>query len=87
MLALYENNVAYVDAHLRLFIEALEKRGKLHESLFLVAADHGEEFFEYGRVFHGWEINPAVMRVPLYVHYPAGIAPQEQGAVSDLFVN
>ena len=27
------------------------------------------------------------MRVPLYVHYPAGIAPQEPEAVSDLFVN
>jgi hypothetical protein len=87
MLALYENNVAYLDTNLGLFIDALDKRGKLQNTLFLVAADHGEEFFEYGRVFHGWEINPAVMWVPLCVHYPQGIAPQEPGTVSDLFVN
>ena len=86
-LALYENNVVHTDTHLRLFIEALDKRGTLQNALLLVAADHGEEFFEYGRVYHGWEINPVVMRVPLYVHYPVGIAPQEQGAASDLFVN
>jgi len=45
-LALYENNVAHTDAHLRLFLDALDKRGKLQDSLLLVAADHGEEFFE-----------------------------------------
>ena len=86
-LALYENNVTYTDTNLRLFLDALDKRGKLQDALLLVAADHGEEFFEYGRVYHGWEINPAVMRVPLYVHYPAAIAPQEQGGASNLFVN
>jgi hypothetical protein len=47
-LALYENNVAYLDANLRLFLEALDKRGKLQDSLLLAAADHGEEFFEQG---------------------------------------
>ena len=86
-IALYENNTAYLDAHLRLFVDALDKRGKLQDSLLLVTADHGEEFFEYGRVYHGWEINPSVMRVPLYVHYPAGMAPPEQGGSSGLLVN
>jgi hypothetical protein len=42
----------------------------LEQSLIIVTADHGEEFFDLGGLYHGWHINPPVMHVPLFVHYP-----------------
>jgi hypothetical protein len=70
MLALYENNVAYFDQQLRIFLSALASRHLLDSSVVLLMADHGEELFEYGGLYHGWQINPEIMRVPLYLHLP-----------------
>lgn len=70
MRALYEQNVAYFDEQLLRFLKGLQARGLLDNSMVVVCADHGEEMFEQGGVYHGWQINPWVMHVPLLVHYP-----------------
>jgi len=71
MRGLYEQNVAYFDAQLLAFLRGLEQRGLMANSTIVVTADHGEELFELGGVYHGWQINPWVMHVPLFIHYPA----------------
>jgi hypothetical protein len=68
--ALYEHNAHYFDQQLLMFLKGLEERGLLEASLVIVTADHGEEFFDLGGLYHGWHINPPVMHVPLFVHYP-----------------
>lgn len=72
MRALYEQNAAYFDLHLEGFLQGLEQRGILRDSLVVITGDHGEEVFDLGGLYHGWQINPWVMQVPLYVHYPEG---------------
>ena len=69
MRALYEQNVKYFDLQLLAFLKGLQQRGQLENSTIVVTADHGEELFEMGGVYHGWQINPWVMHVPLFVHY------------------
>jgi hypothetical protein len=71
MRALYDHNARFFDQQLLLFLEGLEERGLLKQSLVIVTADHGEEFLDLGGLYHGWHINPAVMHVPLFVHFPA----------------
>jgi hypothetical protein len=70
--ALYEQNARYFDQQLLTFLKGLAERGLLEQSLVIVTADHGEEFFDLGGLYHGWHINPTVMHVPLFVHYPLG---------------
>lgn len=70
MQALYEHNARYFDQQLLTFLKGLKERGLLEQSLVIVTADHGEEFFDLGGLYHGWHINPTVMHVPLFVHYP-----------------
>src|SRR5262249_44869291 len=68
--ALYEHNAHYFDQQLLTFLKGLADRGLLEQSLVIVTADHGEEFFDLGGLYHGWHINPPVMHVPLFVHFP-----------------
>ena len=69
---LYEQNVAYFDRALKSFITELHSRDLWEDSLFILTSDHGEEMFEYGGVYHGWQINPEVMHIPLLIHFPKG---------------
>jgi hypothetical protein len=72
MKTLYEHNAAHLDRHLQRWLEGLDARGLLDDALVVITSDHGEEVFDYGGLYHGWQINPAIAAVPLLVHYPAG---------------
>jgi Sulfatase len=52
------------------FLRGLKQRGLMDNSLIVICADHGEELYDMGGVYHGWQINPWVMHVPLFIHYP-----------------
>jgi hypothetical protein len=67
---LYEHNARYFDQQLLSFLKGLADRGLLEQSLVILTADHGEEFFDFGGLYHGWHLNPPVMHVPLFVHFP-----------------
>ena len=71
MIALYDGEIAWTDRHVGLLIERLEEHGLLDETIVVVTADHGEEFFEHGRFGHRKELYDESVRVPLVVRYPA----------------
>ncbi len=68
--ALYNGEVAAIDAELGLLLEALEQRGVLHEALVIVTADHGEELLEHGTFGHGSNLFNESVRVPLIMAGP-----------------
>lgn len=68
--ALYDNEVDFSDRHLALFLEFLEKRGQLDDTMIVVTSDHGDEFWEHGDVGHGHSLYEELVHVPLIVRYP-----------------
>ena len=68
---LYEQALAYLDEQISRFIDELRRRGIWEETLFILTADHGEEFFDHGRWGHV-EINlhDEILRIPLILHAP-----------------
>ena len=68
--ALYDAEVATLDAELRTLFAALNKNGFLEHSIVAVAADHGEEFREHGMLLHGVTLFEAGVRVPLLLLGP-----------------
>jgi arylsulfatase A-like enzyme len=46
----------------------------MQNTLLVVTADHGEEFFEHGRKGHNKSLFEEVLRVPLIVHWPGRVA-------------
>jgi arylsulfatase A-like enzyme len=69
---LYDAAVADADAHLGRTIDVLKAAGLWERSLFILLADHGEEFGEHGNWLHGQAVYEEQLRVPLLVHFPRG---------------
>ena len=68
--ALYDAEVATLDAELRMLFDALDANGFLEHSIVVVAADHGEEFREHGMLLHGITLFEPGVRVPLLLLGP-----------------
>ena len=89
--ALYRAEIAWTDDAIGKLLARLEERGKLDNTLIIVTADHGEEFFEHGNRGHRRTLYDEVLRVPLLIVPPRGSSAaidarrDEQVSLSDLF--
>ncbi|HEY2809994.1 MAG TPA: sulfatase-like hydrolase/transferase [Rhabdochlamydiaceae bacterium] len=62
----YRNSLFYVDSLFGRFIDTLNAYEGKQEAVVVVTADHGEEFYEEGHLFHASGLSHAQMHVPLY---------------------
>jgi arylsulfatase len=67
LIDLYDGEIAYVDEHIRQFVEGLQERDLWDETLVLVSADHGDAFGEHGYYEHPRYLHEELARVPLLV--------------------
>jgi hypothetical protein len=65
----YRNSISYVDTLFASFFQNLKERGLYEDAINAVTADHGEEFFEDGAMFHGMHLNEYQTSVPLYYKF------------------
>jgi choline-sulfatase len=70
VIAIYDSTVSYNDQQLGRVLKALKDRGVRDETMVIITADHGEEFWEYGRIGHGHSAHQELVGVPLIIHYP-----------------
>lgn len=83
---LYAEAVRYTDAQIGRLLDILEQSGRLADTVIILVADHGEEFFERRHWGH-FEVNlfDEILRVPLIMYgagLPAGCV--ERGQVRTL---
>lgn len=67
----YDASIAFVDHQLGLLFAELERREKLDNTIVIVTADHGEEFYEHKLMRHGNSVYRPSVNVPLIIRYPA----------------
>ena len=72
--ALYENEIAFNDHHFGELIKTLKEEGIYDETLIIVSADHGDEFWEHGSCGHGHSLYQELISVPLMIRWP-GVFP------------
>lgn len=72
---LYDGEILRVDQAVGRLLEALDARGLTDSTVVVLTSDHGEEFGEHGREFHGKQLYEESIRVPLIIRAP-GIAPR-----------
>jgi arylsulfatase A-like enzyme len=88
LIALYDGEIAFTDENLGRILAELDRRGRLHDALVVVTADHGEEFFEHGGKGHQRSLFDEVVRVPLIFrwtgHLPSGSRVADQVQLIDL---
>ncbi len=70
--ALYDASVFVADRRVGSVIDLLKRRGLWDDTLFILLADHGEEFGEHGGWLHDQSVYQELLHVPLIVHLPRG---------------
>lgn len=66
-IALYDGEIAFVDAQIGRLLDWLRKRGRMENTVVALTADHGEEFLDHGRLGHGKSLFAEQIRVPLLI--------------------
>jgi len=75
LVAYYDGEVRWVDRQLGRLVAGLDARGLASSTLLVVTSDHGEEFFDHGRLGHGRTVYQEQLHVPLLFHHRA-LAPE-----------
>jgi arylsulfatase A-like enzyme len=69
----YDGSIRGMDAEIARIFERLRELGLDRDTLVVFAGDHGEEFLDHGRTFHGQSVYGELIHVPLVLRWPAGI--------------
>jgi arylsulfatase A-like enzyme/Tfp pilus assembly protein PilF len=80
----YSGEIAFADARLGAALDELGRRGRLANTLVIVAADHGESLGEHQERTHGLFAYDATLRVPLVVWASPAIQPGVLGGPAQL---
>ncbi len=70
----YDGSIRGMDAEFGRVLERLRGLGMEDTTLIAFISDHGEEFFDHGRTFHGSGVYSELTNVPLVLRYP-GVIP------------
>ena len=76
--ALYEAELCWSDSQVGRILDRLEELGLADDTLVIVTADHGDEFFEHGSIGHRSTLFDELVHVPLIVRYPRTITEPRQ---------
>jgi arylsulfatase A-like enzyme len=69
----YDGSILGMDAELARLVERLDERGLRDRAIVAFYADHGEEFQDHGRMWHGHTVYGEMIRVPLLLWAPGRI--------------
>ncbi len=85
---LYDGALAQLDHDLAKLEPMLERHGYGQSTMLVVTGDHGERFFERGRIGHAYWLDEATVHVPLIMRgpgVPAGLRVEGVVSTMDLF--
>ncbi|MBN1826598.1 MAG: sulfatase [Candidatus Eisenbacteria bacterium] len=74
---LYRAEIAAVDEGCGRFFEWMDGAGLMDETVVVVTADHGEEFWDHGRFEHGHSLYEELLHVPLLLRAGNRFKPAE----------
>lgn len=80
----YDGAIRRVDDQLRSFFAFLESRDDWSRTVVVFTSDHGEEFFDHGKVGHRDRINPALLQIPLVIWAPGVTGRKVRTSVSQV---
>jgi len=70
VMALYEAELSWTDAQVGRILARLDELGLAENTLVIVTADHGDEFFEHGSIGHRRTLYEEVVQVPMILRHP-----------------
>jgi arylsulfatase A-like enzyme len=84
----YDGSIRAMDVEIGRVLEHLRTLGLEEKTLVVFTSDHGEEFLEHGRMFHGQSVYGELANVPLIIRQlgtvPQGVAVDETVQLIDI---
>jgi arylsulfatase A-like enzyme len=69
----YDGSIKAMDAQIARIQTKLDELGIDKSTLLVISSDHGEEFLEHDRMYHGQSLYSELVQVPLIMRWPDGI--------------
>jgi arylsulfatase A-like enzyme len=69
----YDGSIRGLDTEMGRLVERLKGLGLDDRTLVVFTADHGEEFLDHGRTFHGQSVYGELTQVPLMMRWPGAL--------------
>lgn len=66
----YRESVQRTDTDIEVFTAALEERGRLDKTVFILLSDHGESLGDHGELLHGDAYFDGVIHIPFFIKLP-----------------
>lgn len=73
--ARYDAEIRYWDHEFGKLVKWLEEGGHFKDTIVVISADHGEEFFEHANYGHGSSLFNEAKHVPMMIHFPKDFQP------------
>ena len=73
---LYDAGIAELDYNINLLLDKMEGLGLKNNTLIIIAADSGEEFYDHGYFKHSRTLYQEIVHVPLLIYYPDKLKPE-----------
>lgn len=71
IIAGYDTSIRETDKEVGRFMDKLDERGKLNDTIVIITSDHGESFQEHVQwVSHGENLYEEFIKVPLIIYHP-----------------
>ena len=77
---LYDSEVLSLDEGVAALLEQLRRLKALDQTVVIITADHGEEFFDHGGVCHLQTLHRELIEVPLIIYQPRFFTPARVAA-------
>lgn len=75
MIARYDGDILFADTVFQKLVDKLKALGILDDTIIVVMADHGEEFYEHKNWGHGQGLYNELIHIPLIIRYPKAFQP------------
>lgn len=76
IVSLYDGEIRNTDEHIGQLLALLDRLALRDNTVVLVLADHGEEFWDHGGMLHGHSLKEELVHVPCILRYP-GVLPTD----------
>jgi len=72
---IYDDKLFWIDQNIKRLVKFLEEKNILENTLLILTADHGQEFYEHGSFGHKASFFEEIIRIPLFI-YSSKISPR-----------
>ena len=73
---LYDAGIAELDYNVNILFEKIVELGLKNNTIIIIAADSGEEFYDHGYFKHSRTLYQEIIHVPLLIYYPGKLKPK-----------